>query len=61
VKILVAKDIRVLYVRKIVRGSWGKIACNKDSIIVKSFAGCEGTGVPLGRAIKMGWAIGPAQ
>ena len=36
-----------VYVRKIVRGSWGEIACNKDSNIVNSFAGCEGSGLTL--------------
>jgi len=46
VKILVVKILGVIYcvyVRKIVMGSCGEIACNKDSNIVNSFTGCLGS------------------
>lgn len=33
--------------RNIVRGIWGDVACNKYSIIVKSFTWCEGSGCTL--------------
>jgi hypothetical protein len=41
----------VLYVRKIVRGSWDKIACNKDSDIVNSFKGVKGVDVSIGEPL----------
>lgn len=42
--------ISCVYVRKIVKRSWGEIACNKVSNMVNLFTQCEGSGYTYKRS-----------